>query len=110
MLGDRLPGDVEARGDIARGALSLGEQREHLAPARLGEHLEGISGMAQLYTCASACLRYLIALLAWRRRTILPSASGELVGEAGLAEKAMFGGVAFLLDGNMAVGITSTTS
>lgn len=32
----------------------------------------------------------------------------ELMGEAGLAEKAMFGGLAFLLDGNMAVGITST--
>lgn len=32
----------------------------------------------------------------------------ELMGETGLAEKAMFGGLAFLLDGNMAVGITST--
>lgn len=32
----------------------------------------------------------------------------ELMAEAGLAEKAMFGGLAFLLDGNMAVGITST--
>jgi hypothetical protein len=31
----------------------------------------------------------------------------ELMGEAGLVEKAMFGGLAFLLDGNMAVGITS---
>ena len=31
----------------------------------------------------------------------------ELTDEAGLAEKAMFGGLAFLLDGNMAVGITS---
>ena len=32
----------------------------------------------------------------------------QLIGEADLAEKAMFGGLAFLLDGNMAVGITST--
>jgi len=32
----------------------------------------------------------------------------QLAGEAGLAEKAMFGGRGFLLDGNMAVGITST--
>ena len=32
----------------------------------------------------------------------------ELMGEAGATEKAMFGGLAFLLDGNMAVGITST--
>jgi TfoX/Sxy family transcriptional regulator of competence genes len=32
----------------------------------------------------------------------------ELMGEAGLAEKAMFGGMAFLLDGNMAIGITSS--
>jgi TfoX N-terminal domain len=32
----------------------------------------------------------------------------ELMGEAGLVEKAMFGGLAFLLDGNMTVGITST--
>ena len=32
----------------------------------------------------------------------------ELIGEAGLAEKAMFAGIAFLLDANMAVGITST--
>ena len=32
----------------------------------------------------------------------------QLAGEAGLAEKAMFGGLGFLLDGNMAVGITST--
>ena len=31
------------------------------------------------------------------------------MGEAGLAEKAMFGGLAFLLDGNMAVGITETS-
>ena len=29
----------------------------------------------------------------------------ELAGEPGLVEKTMFGGVAFLLDGNMAVGI-----
>jgi hypothetical protein len=32
----------------------------------------------------------------------------ELMGESGLAEKAMFGGLAFLLDGKTAVGITST--
>jgi TfoX/Sxy family transcriptional regulator of competence genes len=32
----------------------------------------------------------------------------QLAGESGLAEKAMFGGLAFLLDGNMAVGITSS--
>ena len=32
----------------------------------------------------------------------------QLTGEARLAEKAMFGGLGFLLDGNMAVGITST--
>ena len=31
----------------------------------------------------------------------------QLAGEAGLSEKAMFGGLGFLLDGNMAVGITS---
>jgi hypothetical protein len=30
----------------------------------------------------------------------------QLDGEAGLAEKAMFGGIAFLVDGNMAVGIS----
>ena len=30
----------------------------------------------------------------------------QLAAEAGLAEKAMFGGVAFLLDGNMAVGLS----
>jgi hypothetical protein len=30
------------------------------------------------------------------------------MGQAGLAEKATFGGLAFLLDGNMAVGITNT--
>jgi len=29
----------------------------------------------------------------------------ELAGETGLVEKAMFGGLAFLLDGNMAVAI-----
>ena len=29
----------------------------------------------------------------------------QLAAQAGLAEKAMFGGVAFLLDGNMAVGL-----
>ncbi|WIV56559.1 TfoX/Sxy family protein [Amycolatopsis nalaikhensis] len=29
-----------------------------------------------------------------------------LEGERGLAEKKMFGGLAFLLDGNMAVGVT----
>jgi hypothetical protein len=33
----------------------------------------------------------------------------QLAGEPGLAEKAMFGGLAFLLDGNMAVGITNTS-
>jgi hypothetical protein len=33
----------------------------------------------------------------------------QLAGEAGLAEKAMFGGLAFLVDGNMAVGITNTS-
>ena len=31
---------------------------------------------------------------------------GQLAAERGLAEKAMFGGVAFLLDGNMAVGLS----
>lgn len=31
-----------------------------------------------------------------------------LAGEAGLTEKAMFGGLAFLLAGNMAVGIANT--
>jgi hypothetical protein len=31
-----------------------------------------------------------------------------LADENGLREKAMFGGLAFLLDGNMAVGVTST--
>ena len=31
---------------------------------------------------------------------------GQLAAEHGLAEKAMFGGVAFLLDGNMAVGLS----
>ena len=30
----------------------------------------------------------------------------QLAAERGLAEKAMFGGVAFLLDGNMAVGLS----
>jgi TfoX/Sxy family transcriptional regulator of competence genes len=30
---------------------------------------------------------------------------GRLAGEAGLTEKAMFGGLAFLLDGNMSVGV-----
>ena len=30
----------------------------------------------------------------------------QLAPQAGLAEKAMFGGVAFLLDGNMAVGLS----
>jgi TfoX/Sxy family transcriptional regulator of competence genes len=30
---------------------------------------------------------------------------GRLAGEAGLAEKSMFGGLAFLLDGNMSVGV-----
>jgi len=33
---------------------------------------------------------------------------GQLADETGVTEKAMFGGLAFLLDGNMAVGITST--
>jgi hypothetical protein len=32
----------------------------------------------------------------------------QLADEAGLTEKAMFGGLAFLLNGNMAVGISST--
>ena len=31
---------------------------------------------------------------------------GQLGAERGLAEKAMFGGLAFLLDGNMAVGLS----
>jgi hypothetical protein len=31
---------------------------------------------------------------------------GQLVGESGLVGKAMFGGLAFLLDGDMAVGLT----
>ena len=31
---------------------------------------------------------------------------GQLAAERGLAEKAMFGGLAFLLDGNMAVGLS----
>ena len=57
MLGDRLPGDVEARGDVARGAFLVGQQREHLAPARLGEHLKHVGGHeSQVYTCASGCL------------------------------------------------------
>jgi TfoX/Sxy family transcriptional regulator of competence genes len=30
---------------------------------------------------------------------------GRLAGEAGVTEKAMFGGLAFLLDGNMSVGV-----
>jgi TfoX N-terminal domain len=32
----------------------------------------------------------------------------QLADETGVTEKAMFGGLAFLLDGNMAVGISST--
>src|SRR5215208_7284773 len=32
----------------------------------------------------------------------------QLAGEEGVTEKAMFGGLAFLLGGNMAVGIAST--
>jgi TfoX/Sxy family transcriptional regulator of competence genes len=32
----------------------------------------------------------------------------QLAGEDGVREKAMFGGLAFLVDGNMAVGIAST--
>ena len=31
---------------------------------------------------------------------------GRLAAEAGVTEKAMFGGLAFLLDGNMAVGLS----
>ena len=31
----------------------------------------------------------------------------QLAGESGVTEKAMFGGLAFLLDGNMAVGLSS---
>lgn len=30
----------------------------------------------------------------------------ELAGESGLSEKKMFGGIAFFLDGNMAVGVS----
>ena len=30
----------------------------------------------------------------------------RLAGEAGLQEKAMFGGIAFMLDGNMSVGVS----
>jgi TfoX/Sxy family transcriptional regulator of competence genes len=32
---------------------------------------------------------------------------GRLAGQPGLTEKAMFGGLAFLLDGNLAVGVRS---
>ena len=40
MLRDRLSGDVEADGDVARRALLAGQEREHLAPVRLGKRLE----------------------------------------------------------------------
>jgi hypothetical protein len=33
----------------------------------------------------------------------------RLAGETGVTEKAMFGGLAFLLDGNMAVGLSGTS-
>ena len=57
MLRDRLAGDVEASGDVARRALLAGQEREHLAPTRLGERLEDIGGQrVQVYTCASCFL------------------------------------------------------
>ena len=49
MLGDGLAGDVEALGDLAGGALALGDEPEHLATAGLGEHLEASSHGERLY-------------------------------------------------------------
>jgi hypothetical protein len=54
MLRDRLTRDFEPRGDVARGAFLVGQEREHLAPARLGEHLEDVSGHDCKVTLAQA--------------------------------------------------------
>ena len=53
MLGDRLAGDVEARGDLAGRALVIDQQREQLAPARLCEDLKDVT----THGCASIHLR-----------------------------------------------------
>jgi hypothetical protein len=42
VVRDRLPRDVEALGDLAGGALAVRDQRHHLAPARVREHLEEV--------------------------------------------------------------------
>jgi len=43
VLGDRLPGDVEARRDLAGRALLVDQQGEQITPARLCEHLEHVA-------------------------------------------------------------------
>ena len=61
VLGDRLAGDVEALGDVARGALALGDEPEHLATTGLGEHLEGVGHCERLHLRKS-CLQARLSL------------------------------------------------
>lgn len=102
---DALPGPSGAR---SRWRYALSAFSSSSGTAGLAEPLEGI-GLGKVFTCASARSQVPPAL---PRMSVDPEPADrvrdQLAGEAGLAEKAMFGGLAFLLDGNMAVGITNT--
>ena len=76
VLADRWAGDVEGRGNLARGKLFMGDESQDGPPSRFSQGPEGVVGVVALGHGLAMCLR--VPGRHAQRPTGLPSGSAKM--------------------------------